>query len=1395
MASLSRDSVLSALRREVARRSGIEEADLLPDERIVDFGIDSAMAVDISDVLSGQFKRYFDPTLFFSEGTLAKVAEAYVHPAAGAKASSESKRTSQEPIAIVGIGCRFPGAHGPDAYWNLLNGDHDAIADPTSVAGHRNLRHRAGLIANPFRFDAEAFSLRPVEAEAMDPQQRWLLETAWEAIDDAGMRQEDLKGRKVGVFVGVSGSDYRARVMGEDMTVAAVTGNSAAITVNRLSYVFDWRGPSVAIDTACSSSLSALNLAVRALRAGECEIALVGGVNGLFDDDITDALAAGGMLADDGRCKTFDASADGYVRAEGCGLVVLRRESVARQRGDRIYATVAGVAWNQDGRTNGLTAPNPAAQVAVIGDSLADAGLNPEQVDYVEAHGTGTLLGDPIEVRAISDALGAPTRRPVLVGSAKTHVGHLEAAAGIAGLIKLSLAIHFGHIPPSLNFKKPNPHIPFSALNIEVLTKPTPWPNPEQIAGVSSFGFGGGNAHAILKAPARITDEAAELAPLAVPMIMPLYAHSAENIPVQAERWADWIEQHPSIALDDVVATAAHRRSTLSHQAAIVAVSPEEAVKRLRELSQSSRRSARVTQKPRVLFVFSGQGSQYPGMGEEWDRLPAAGRAVLRRCDRIAREEFGWSVIEELTAPADRSRLAATEYAQPCLFAWQSALAASWRAWGVAPEAVIGHSVGEFAAAYLAGVLTCEDAFRLTVARGAAMAELHGTGGMLAVELTRDEALAQILAGQEEICIAAENGPRALVLSGSLAALDSVKETVGELERLSRWTSRAYPFHSPHCVSAGKIVADAATAMTHSGAALAWYSTVTGEPVDGHGISPAYWADNACNTVLFDAAVTRAHADGVTHVVEFGGQSVLRSHLQRLSSEAAEELRVYSADGDGHTGRLRALSRWFEDGGKLNFNSLVAPRRLRCAGPLYPWADTHFIARPREVEGKRQRDRFVCETTPLPPDEKIRIFSATIDPEREDWLCDHVIRGRPVFPASGFLEMLFETAQLIAAPPWVFRKVVFLKPLYLDDEPVQLTVAARQEEGGEISISIYRRPAEADGNEWSILCRAQLFEEAVSQESTPMDRSPNPPDGVEIDTGALYEQLYHCGYEYREHFKGINKIYDNEGVVTGNLRAAVGKWISDPRVLDAALQCTSLLGSKEYGSALYLPHRMECIKFEESPLNDVSAVATLLEMQSSVQLRADIGIISQGRNCVSIEGASFTRMADQISDHSGNWLYEDAWRSSPGPAVEAVEPIFIGWPVEERELPKSTVGFATIDAETISQMRALEAQTSASISVIDARWLNLEQTQPDAEKLAQAFASVTSAIRLLAETPFSLQVSYLIAVRQHDSSAFSGLLRTSNVECPTLFVKIVIVPNAQAALVAEIVREGGIADD
>ncbi|MET7637299.1 beta-ketoacyl synthase N-terminal-like domain-containing protein [Streptomyces sp. NPDC005438] len=821
----------------------------------------------------------------------------------------ELTRARREPIAVTGIGLRLPGGIGsPDALHQALASgtdtvtelgttrwDHDALHDPDPEAvGRTHMRH-AALVEDVDRFDAAFFGIAPREAAHVDPQQRLLLQVAWEAFEDAGLPADRLAGSGTGVYVGANSTDYLHLQLASPETVDlySVVGGTNCIIANRLSYQLDLRGPSMAVDSACSSSLVAVHLAVQALRAGEVDAALAGGVNLLLSPAGSVAHSKGLPLSADGRCKTFDAAADGYVRGEGVVAVVLKRLSDAVADGDRVYAVIRGTAVNQDGLTNGLTAPSGRAQRECVTSALRNARVEPSQISMVEAHGTGTSLGDPIEVEALAEVYGSATGPTCRLGSLKTNMGHLEAAAGLAGMVKAVLATHHRTVYPSLHLDTVNPHLQVDGTRLDFARGPArPWEEDDdhRLAAVSAFGAGGTNAHAVLgPAPAPDTEapqpRADEPSAAERPCTLRLSATTDEALARLADRYADRLADADPATVRAVAEATDHRRTLFPRRLSASGSTPAELVAVLRAAAQGEPGPAGATGAARgtgrVAFVFPGQGPHWIGMATRLGAVNPDFAASMEEVDRAMRPHLGRSV-RELIEHGDEGHLP-TRYVQPALFAIAVSLAAMWRAAGVEPDGVIGHSMGEVAAAHVAGALSLPDAVRVICERSRLLSRIDGQGRMLVVAVGHERAH-ELCAGYDDICVAVVNSPHSTVLSGGSASLEEVAAQLAERNVFARFVDVDVASHSPQTDALRPALRAALADLRPRTPRVTMVSTVTGGPLTD---SPdaAYWCANLREPVRFTDGVASLLAEGYDTFVELAPHPTLVDALEGLCAD------------------------------------------------------------------------------------------------------------------------------------------------------------------------------------------------------------------------------------------------------------------------------------------------------------------------------------------------------------------------------------------------------------------------------------------------------------------------------------------------------------------------------
>lgn len=1149
-----------------------------------------------------------------------------------------------DPVAIVGIGCRAPGGvDTPDAFWTLLkNGvdatrdvpadrwDADAWFDPDASALGKSVVRRGGFLDNVDRFDADYFGIFDREADFMDPQQRLSLECAVEAIDDAGLIQDHIKGVRAGVYMASYHNDYAREVYRdiEAVDLRTLTGTLHSVVANRISHFFDLRGPSITIDTACSASLTAIHLACQALRMGDIDWALAGGVSLMLTPEIMVALSKVGFMAPDGRSKTFDISADGFGRGEGCGIVVLKRLSDALAAGDRIYAVVRGTAVNQDGRSTILTAPNGPAQAALLREALSNAALKPERVVFVETHGTGTALGDPIEVEAIASVFADSGGPACLLGSAKANLGHLEAAAGVMGFIKAALVLRHRMAPPQPGFSKPNPNLGLRGrLAVSVVATALPDTGAPPCAAVSSFGVGGTNAHAVLEAaPVIAAPEAVSKAPLH----LTLSAKTGEGLRNLSRTWLELLTTS-SEPISHLCATAVRRRTHHSTRVAVSSRTTEglrsALVARLEQGGFASHSGA-----PRVGLVFCGQGPQRAAMGLELYAHEPAFREALDACDAALVSTAGWSVLAELRRDEGATRLGQTEFAQPALFALQVSLAALLKSWGVVPDAVIGHSIGEIAALHVAGALSLAEAARIVVLRGRIMQQATGNGRMAAFEMSEGDV--RTLAGNK-LDIAAYNAPRSLVLSGDeslvRAALTEAGPSRGRLMPVD------YAFHSRGMASLQEQFQQALGVVALKDPTIAFYSTLTGARAPG-AFKGADIARAIRAPVRFADAISVMADDDIDVFIEIGPHPVLAGAIaQTLDGRTPRAVLPTLRRGRDEVDALRAtLDGLYEAGAEIDWDMAQEDAPV-VSLPAYPWTrHRHWIAtRPVETVGFIGSREAQAEGAVVP----LRPKAAAA------WLSAHRLFDRQVLPGAAILSAMMAAAQSGGGGAVDLLDVAFETPL-LAPEP---GAAWRIRLGPDRDLTFEARDAATVT--WHAVARAQS--ESAQAISASAVR-----DGDEtVDAEAFYAAFKSRGADFGAGFRLLRSITRGEGFATARIESA-GQ--PDVCVMDAAIQLvTAALVSSD---GLYLPVGIDRASFAGG-VSGAVCVDAVIRTHSANAATADVVLrdahghavfMLAGLRMIRSDADALTRASDKAGGEVFLRAFEAPIAASRAPARWAV---------------------------------------------------------------------------------------------------------------------------------------------
>lgn len=1198
-----------------------------------------------------------------------------------------------QPIAVVGIGCRVPGAEGPEDFWQLLIDGVDAVGevpanrwnadafyDPdTSTPGRMNTRW-GGFLDDVEGFDAAFHGISSREAARMDPQQRLALEVAWEALEDAGTDPAGLAGSRTGVFMGVSSFDHGTALFGslDGAQPYDGTGGALSIVANRLSYCLDLRGPSMVVDTACSSSLVAVHLACQALRTGEADLALAGGVNVITSPRIALSFSQGGLMAADGRCKPFDHRADGYVRSEGVGVVVLKPLDAALAAGDRVYAVVRGGAVNQDGRTNGLTAPNGPSQEAVLRAAYRTTGVPAADVGYVEAHGTGTAVGDPIEVAALAAVLGRgrPAGEPLRVGSVKSNLGHLEAAAGVTGLIKTALSLHHRRIPATVHYRKPNPLLGLDRVPVRVVADAEEWPlRPDGTlapAGVSSFGFGGTNSHLVLTAAPGTAGGATETtsAQRGLPRLIPVSARSAEVLPDRAAAWSERARQHTDDA-DWAARAGAHaalRVEHAPHRAAVVAADAAEAADALAALAAGSpalhtsgpRQAAR--HEPRVALVFPGQGAQWDGMGQRLAQTVPVFRDAIREADAAIARHLGrslWSDARGLVVQG-------TAEVQPALFALQVALAATWRAWGIVPAAVVGHSMGEIAAAHAAGALSLADAAAVVCERSRLLTEISGLGGLALVELGEDDAAALVAGREHELSVAALNGPRATVLSGTPAALDDVTTRLERRGVFVRRIAVEFAAHSPQVEPLQPRLRTALAGLAPRDADVTLYSTVTGEAIGGKQLDAEYWVTNVRAPVRFGPALGRLLDEGYDAFVEIAPHPVLaRPVADRLADSGRGDAFVVSSLRRGEDelrSLLGAVGTLHTAGVPVAWDALYpgAPRHTRL--PRHGWRHQHYpiarLAPGGRAAAPATGGRLLGARVPVGVEPALHLWELPLGLDTAPELADHVVEDVPLVPGAYWLTAAAQAAGLATGgKPVALRDVTFAHPYALDDEePPPLQVGVRPGPDGKQHFAVVSCPP--DG-------LPVTHAEGVIGE--PDDEHPVTSDdfaaiqarcATEVPIDDHYRRLANAGLHYGPRFRALERLTVTAGEALARVCLPEGLEAGaaplHPALLDSCLHAVAAAAPAAGGAdTLPLPVGAGSVSGQtEGPALREGWCHARIRRADERQIVADVTVLDESGTPVWQATGFRVRLTAPRRRPEDGRLYEVRWTSyDPGPTA------------------------------------------------------------------------------------------------------------------------------------------------
>ncbi len=1247
-----------------------------------------------------------------------------------------NRTDAPEPIAIIGLGCRFPGgANDWRSFWKILKDGTDAITETPSERWNLQKFYASGA-AQPGKtqskwggyvsgidaFDPQLFGISPREAASMDPQQRMLLEVAFRALEDAGQPLESVAGKPVSVFVGISSFDYAvASLSFRDRGVINAycnTGSSSSIAANRISYCFDLRGPSVAVDTACSSSLVAVHLACESLWRGEATMALAGGVNALLLPDFYVAFSQLGVLAADGRCKSFDSRANGYVRSEGAGMALLKPLSAALRDRDSIYAVIRSTALNQDGRTPGMTVPSQTAQEALVRAACDKANVRPSEIQYVEAHGTGTAVGDPIEASALGAVLGEgrSARQPCWIGSVKTNIGHLEAGAGIASLIKVALALHYRCIPRHLHFQQANPAIDFEQLRLKIPLQTSDWNSDHsRLAGINGFGYGGANAHVLLEqapegatgamhyqsqmhyqgqmhyqsqppskfgtAPAHVEEGNAEH--FSAPVLLPLSARSRPALLARVNQLADWLETGGADHhLAEVAGYLAHRRSHYAIRATVTAASFPEMIAELRGLAANA-----LTESPTesmedfsanklargAAFVCCGQGPQWWAMGRGLLKYSPTFRKAIKRCDAEFLKYGDWSLMRELTRDEAESRMQKTSIAQPSIFAIQIALAAVWESWGVRPTALVGHSVGEIAAAFLAGALSWEDAACVAFHRGRTMDLASSQGAMLAAGLAAEEVPSWLEGIEADASLAAVNGPSSVTISGARPAIEELASRLQRAGVFCRRLTVEYAFHSPQMDPVRAELLGALEHIQPREAHTPLISTVTGKLIDGRQVDADYWWRNVRQSVRFSDAMACLSDMGYGLAIEVGPHPVLAYSIDECFQDMGRSIRTLPSLNRQQADLpciTKSLGNLYTLGFDVQWSGFYNKPTRRIDLPAYPFQTQHCWSESNESRASREASvvhpllgELMVSPTPQ--------WQQRIDLKLHSYLSDHAVRNIVVYPAAAMLETALAAVRAELSLEGVrLDRIRLHTPCVLSEDRPQWI---------QTSIDVQRRQVtlafrEADEQAWSPLATIEYSGEAPDEHYSNSATAESSLAAArercteEFDGSRLYAYCRELGLKYGPAFQGIGRGLrrDGESVAEVNLpRNATltdhqsGTYSLHPTLLDSCFH-GMIAADRNFDhtlDGLYLPAEIREVR-SYRPATDRVTVHVRMLHKSSKQMLCDLDVYnSDNQLCISLRGFESRRMNGGVaSESTEDLIYSYSWISQELSLVAQTEP-------------------------------------------------------------------------------------------------------------------------------------------
>ncbi|NNE90007.1 MAG: amino acid adenylation domain-containing protein [Verrucomicrobiales bacterium] len=1200
---------------------------------------------------------------------------------------SQADQPTREPLAIIGIGCRLPGGvTGPDSFWNLLIEGKSGIREVPEDRWNRERWYHenveipskmitkwGGFIDGHDQFDAQFFGISPREALRMDPQQRWLLETAYESLEDAGIPAPSLKGKDVGVFVGIASNDYAnvAQSDPKNVDVHTNSGSTLSIASNRIAYLMDFRGPAVSVDTACSSALVAINLACESIWTGSSEMALAGGVNALLTPDASIGFSKATMLSPTGQCFAFDDRANGYVRGEGAGMFAIKPLSKAQADGDRIYCTIKAAVINQDGNTSSMTVPGVETQAEMLRIAYDQAGMEPKRVRYMEAHGTGTPVGDPIETRALGMVLsdGRDEDDTCLIGSVKTNVGHLESGSGVAGVLKAALVLYHDTVPKNLNFKNPNPNIPFDEFKLEVVTENQPIPRLGDfpaVAAVNSFGFGGTNSHIVLEeapgsngqSPGKPKQPGKKKADR--PVMLPISARTDEGLREMAARYRRFLRENNEDLLEDIAANAGKHREHMESRLTVLGRNRDEICHELTEWLALNPGENVIAGKPGgevnpLVFVFTGQGAQWWKMGQELIEREPVFRGVLEEIDTHLKPMAGWSLIDEMTKDEEFSQINRTNIAQPAIFGLQVALAELWKSWGIEPSKVVGHSVGEVAAAYVAGIYTMEDAVKVIYHRSRLQDQTGGNGKMVAVGLSASEAKKAIGEHADKVQVAVINSPGMVTIAGDTEPLKKVIEPLEEAGKFVRWLRIDYAFHTHQMEPIKTELLEVLKDIKPMASKIPYISTVTGGICEGTKVDAEYWWQNVREAVLFSPAITGLIRSGEDSFLELGPHPALQNPIMECLSEQSRKGVYFSSltrKTDESIMMLTNLAKMQQHGYEIDWDAVNQADGKFVDLPNYTWQHETFWLESEEGEYLRCADfehplLGLRQTAPKPT------WRFECDPRYFTWLDDHRFWDSVVFPASGYGEIGLAVARkMFPGENYVVEELEMKKALFVSETNVPTVEVVFDSDTRVFQIF----SSTSTRKEWELNSQGVLRKQPVPVQEKPMDFELLK-KGLDdhFTHGEYYDDYEEAGYQFQPLFRHLQEVWRKPGesfaeiLTPEGLLDSVPEFHVHPAVLDAYFHVVKGGQKPPEGAKatdyFYLPAAISSIRlYQDRPPRRVFGHAKVDTSNEREHLSADIDLYDEeGILIAQVFGFRADRVEQGESDDLEKATYQASW--------------------------------------------------------------------------------------------------------------------------------------------------------